>query len=116
MPGQDIRGAAIVDEDPTNIISREVYIIFPNVCSNDEGIIVWVMLEPEVGFGEGNWDVGPEGAEVFAFADVRDGAEVFFPLMLCLVHWLIRSAGDGIDDIYRSSDGIISSLRDCTRF
>ena len=59
LPGEDIRGAAIVDEDPTNIISREVYIIFPNVCSNDEGIIVWVMLEPEVGFGEGNWDVGP---------------------------------------------------------
>ena len=89
LPGQDIRGAAIVDEDPTNIISREVYRIFPNVCSNDEGIIVWVMLEPEVGFGEGNWDVGPGGAEVFAFADVREGAEVFFPLTLCLMHWLV---------------------------
>ena len=89
LPGQDIRGAAIVDEDPTNIISREVYRIFPNVCSNDEGIIVWVMLEPEVGFREGNWDVGPGGAEVFAFADVRDGAEVFFPLMLRLMHCLV---------------------------
>ena len=89
LPSQDIRGAAIVDEDPTNIISREVYKIFPNVCSNDEGIIVWVMLEPEVGFGEGNWDVGPGGAEVFAFTDVRDGAEVFFPLMLRLMHWLV---------------------------
>ena len=52
----------------------------------NEGIIVRVMLEPEVGFGEGNWDVGPGGAEMFAFADMRDGAEVFFPLTLCLVH------------------------------
>ena len=59
LPGEHICGAAIVDEDPTNIISRKVYIIFPNDCSNDEGIIMWVMLEPEVGFGEGNWDVGP---------------------------------------------------------
>ena len=33
------------------------------------------MLEPEVGFGEGNWDMGPGGAEVFTFTDVRDGAE-----------------------------------------
>jgi len=86
LPGQDIRGAAIVDEDPTNIISREVYRIFPNVCSNDEGIIVRVLLKPEVGFGEGNWDVGLGGAEMFAFVDVRDGVEVFFPLTLRLVH------------------------------
>ena len=50
---------------------------------------MWVMLEPEVGFGEGNWDVGSGGAEVFAFADVRDGAEVFFPLTLRLMHWLV---------------------------
>ena len=77
---------------------------------------MWVMLEPEVGFGEGNWDVGPGSAEMLAFAHMRDGAEVFFPLALCLVHWLIRSAGDGIDDIHRASDRIIGSLRDHTRF
>ena len=56
------------------------------------------------------------GSEMLAFVDIRDGAEVFFPLTLCLVHWLIRSAGDGIDDIHRASDRIIGSLRDHTRF
>ena len=71
---------------------------------------MWVVLKPEVGFGEGDRDVGPGSAKMLAFADVRDGAEVFFPLTLCLVHWLIRSAGDGIDDIYRASDRIIGSL------
>ena len=53
---------------------------------------------------------------MFAFADMRDGAEVFFPLTLYLVHWLIRSAGDCIDNIYRASDRIIGSLRDRTGF
>ena len=75
-----------------------------------------IVLKPEVGFGEGDWDMGPGSAEMLAFADMQDGAEVFFPLKLCLVHWLIRSAGDGIDDIYRASDRIIGSLRDRTRF
>jgi len=55
----------------------------------DEGIIVRVMLKPQVGFGEGDWDVRPGSAEMLAFADMRDGAEVFFPLTLCLVYWLI---------------------------
>jgi len=53
---------------------------------------------------------------MFAFADMRDGAEVFFPLTLCLVYWLIRSARDGIDDVHRASDWIIGSLWDRTRF
>jgi hypothetical protein len=60
--------------------------------------------------------MGPRSAEMLVFADMRDCAEVFFPLTLCLVHWLIRTAGDGIDDIYRASDRIIGSLRDRTRF
>ena len=77
---------------------------------------MWVVLKPEVSFGEVDWDVGPRSAEMLAIADVRDGAEVFFPLTLCLVHWLIQSAGDGIDDIYRASDRIIGSLWDCTKF
>ena len=75
-----------------------------------------VVLKPEVGFGEGDRDMRPRGAEMLAFADMRDGAEVFFPLMLCLMNWLIRSAGDGIDDIYRASNRIIGSLWDRTRF
>ena len=75
-----------------------------------------IVLKPEIGFGEGDRDMGPGSAEMRALADMRDGAEVFFPLTLCLVHWLIRSAGDGIDDIHRASDRIIGSLPDHTRF
>ena len=74
------------------------------------------MLKPEVGIGEGDWDVRPRSAEMFAFADMRDGAEVFFPLTLCLVHWLIRSTGDGIDDIHRASNRIVDSFWDRARF
>ena len=75
-----------------------------------------VVLKPEVGFGEGDRDMVPGSVEMLAFADMRDGAEVFFPLTLCLVHRLIRSAGDGIYDIYCASDRIIGSLRDHARF
>ena len=75
-----------------------------------------IVLKPEIGFGEGDRDMGPGSAEMLAFADMRDGAEVFFPLTLCLVHRLIRSAGDGIYDIYCASDRIIGSLRDHARF
>ena len=75
-----------------------------------------IVLKLEISFGEGDRDMGPGSAEMLAFADMRDGAEVFFPLMLCLVHWLVRSAGDGIDDIYRASDRIIGSLWDRARF
>ena len=89
LPGEDVCGAAVVDEDPTNIVSREVHGISSNVCSNDKGIIVLVVLKPKVGFRKGNWDVGLGGAEMFAFADMRDCAEVFFPLTLRLMHWLI---------------------------
>ena len=53
---------------------------------------------------------------MFAFADMRDGAEVFFPLALRLVYWFIRSAGDGIDDVHRASDKIIGSFWDHARF
>ena len=112
LPGEHICGAAVVDEDPTNVIPREVHRISTNVCSNYEGIIVRIVLKSEVSFGEGNWDVGPGGAEMFAFADVRDCAEVFFPLTLRLMYWLIGSAGDGVDDIHRASDRIICSLWD----
>jgi len=89
LPGEDVCGAAVVDEDPTNIVSCEVHGIFSDVCSNDEGIIVRVVLKSKVGFGEGNWDVGPRGAEIFAFANMRHCVEVFFPLTLRLMHWFI---------------------------
>ena len=86
LPGEDICGAAVVDEDLTNVVSREVHGVSSDVCSDDEGIIVRVMLKPKIGFGEGNWDVGPGCAKMFPFADVRDYAEVFFPLTLRLMH------------------------------
>ena len=116
LPGEDICGAAIIDQNPTNVVSSEVHRISSNVCLNDKGVVMRVVLKPEVGFGEGDRDMVPGSVEMLAFADMRDGAEVFFPLMLCLVYWLIRSAGDGIDDIYRASDRIIGTLWDRTRF
>ena len=51
--------------------------VFVDVGSDDEGVIMRVVLKFEVSFGECDWDVGPGGAEVFTFTDVRDGAEVF---------------------------------------
>ena len=44
LPSEDVCGAAIVDEDPTNVVSREMYKIYANVCMNNKGVILWVML------------------------------------------------------------------------
>ena len=89
MPVEIIRRSTIVDENPTNVISREVYRIFANVCTDNKGIVVWVVLKPEVSFEKGDWDVRLGSAEMHAFIAMGDGAEVFFPLTLHLVHWLI---------------------------
>ena len=89
LPSEDICGVAVIDEDSTNVISCEVHRISANICADDEGVVVRVVLKPEVGFGEGDWNMGPRCAEVFAFAYMRDRAEVFFPLLLRLVHGLI---------------------------
>ena len=50
LPGDDICRAPIIDEDASYIISGEVHKVFANVGPNDEGVIVGVMLKPEVGF------------------------------------------------------------------
>jgi len=89
LSSENICGAAVVNKDPTYVISREVYRISANVCTNNKGVVVWIVLKPEVGFGEGDWDVRPGSTKMLAFADMRDGAGVFFPLTLHLVHWLI---------------------------
>ena len=89
MPSEDICGAVVVNKDPTNVISREVYRISANVCTDDKGVVMWVVLKPKVGFGKSYRDMGPGVAKMFAFADMRDCAEVFFPLTLRLVYWLI---------------------------
>ena len=44
LPSENVCGATVVDEDPTNIVSREMYKIYANVCMNNKGVIVWVML------------------------------------------------------------------------
>ena len=89
MPSDDVCGAAIVDENPADIISDKVHGVLADVGMNDEGIIMGVILKPKVGFGEGDWNMGPRCAEVFAFAYMRDRAEVFFPLPLRLVYRLV---------------------------
>ena len=94
--------------------------VLPNICSDDEWVIVRVMLKPEICFGEGYWDMRPWGAKMLAFADMRDRPEVFFPLPLRLMHRLIGSSGDGIDDVYHASGvalsrGFICPLRDLPR-
>ena len=37
LPSENVCGAAIIDEDPTNIVSREVYIISANVWTDNKG-------------------------------------------------------------------------------
>ena len=61
LPGDNVYRAAIIDEDATYIISYEVHGVFADVGSDDEGIIVWVVLKPEVGSGERDWDMGTKG-------------------------------------------------------
>ena len=89
LPSENICGASIVNKVSTNVISHEVYRISANICADDEGVVVWLVLKPEVGFGKCDWDVGPGSVELFAFAHMRDCAEVFFPLPVCLVYRLI---------------------------
>ena len=85
MPSEDICGAAVVNKDPTYVVSRKVYRVSANVCMDNKGIVVWVVLKPEVTFEKGDWDVRLGSAEMHAFVDIGDGAEVFFPLTLHLV-------------------------------
>ena len=87
-----------------------------NVGADDEWVVVWVVLKPEVGFGKCDWNMGPRGVEMFAFAHVGDCVEIFFSIPLHLVHMLVGPTGDGINDIYRASDGVIGSFWDCARF
>jgi hypothetical protein len=60
---------------------------------------VRVMLQPNVSCYESYWDVGPWQMEVLAGANVRHASVIFLSLPLRLVHWLIESARDCIDDV-----------------
>ena len=73
LPSENICGAVVINKDPTYVVSRKVYRISTNVCTDDKRVVMWVVLKPEVGFGEGDWDVRPRSAEIFAFAHMRDG-------------------------------------------
>ena len=68
LPSNNIYGAAVIDEDPAHIVFGEVHGILANVDTDDEGVVVWVVLKPEVNFGKRDWDMGPRGAEVLSFA------------------------------------------------
>ena len=61
----------------------------PMLARMTRGSLWGVMLKIKVGFGECDWDVGPGGAEMLAFAHMRDCAEIFFPLLLRLVDRLV---------------------------
>ena len=89
LPSENIFGAAIVNKDSTYVVFRKVYKVSANICMDDKGVVVWVVLKPEVDFGKRDWDMGPQSAKMLAFAHMRDGAEVFFPLTLCLVYRLV---------------------------
>jgi hypothetical protein len=56
-------------------------------------------LQPNVSCREGYGDVGPWQVKVLAGKDVRHTSGVVLALPLCLVHRLIGSAGDCIDDV-----------------
>ena len=49
------------------MISYEVYGVLADVGLDDEGVVMWAVLKPEVSFGECDWDMGPGGTEVLAF-------------------------------------------------
>ena len=89
LPSENICGAAVVNKDPTYVVSSEVYRVSADICTDGKGVVAWVVLKPAVSFEESDWDVRPGSAEMLAFADMRDSAEVFLPLTLCLVYWLI---------------------------
>jgi hypothetical protein len=58
-----------------------------------------VVLQPNVSYRESYWDVGPWQMEVLARANVRHASVIFLSLPLRLVHCLIGSARDCIDDV-----------------
>ena len=70
MPSDNVCGAAVVDKDSAHIVSSEVHGILSDVGTNDEGVVVRVVLKPEISLGERDWNMGPRGVEVFAFANV----------------------------------------------
>ena len=84
-----------------------MYRILANVGPDDEGVVMWVMLQPKICLCEGYRDMRPWGSKVFAFAHVTDGSEVFFVLPLRLMLWLIGSSRDGIDDVDHATGGYI---------
>ena len=70
LPSENICGAAVVNKDPTYVVSSEVYRVSADICTDGKGVVAWVVLKPAVSFEESDWDVRPGSAEMFAFADM----------------------------------------------
>ena len=69
---------------------------------------MWVVLQPKVCLLERYWDMQPSCSEASALADVGDGSEVFFALLLRLMYWFVGSSGDGIDDVNPAAGGSLA--------
>ena len=67
-----------------------------------------VVLQPKIRLCEGYRDMLPRGSEAFAFAHMRHSSKVFFALPLRLMHRLIGSSGDGIDDVNHAAGGSVA--------
>ena len=90
-----------------------MYRVLANVSSDDEGVIMWIMLQSEICLCERYRDMRPRSSETFAFVHMRYCSEIFFALSLRLVHWFIGPSGDGIDDVdHTAGGGICCSFQD----
>ena len=69
---------------------------------------MWVVLQPKIYLCKGYGNMRPSCSEAFAFAHMRDSSEVFFVLPLRLVHWIVGSTGDGIDDVNPATERCIT--------
>jgi hypothetical protein len=68
---------------------------------------VWEMLQLQICFTEGYWDVRPCCFEVLGFAHKIDSLKVILSLPLHFVHWLVGPSRYGIDYIHHQASRIV---------
>jgi hypothetical protein len=88
-----------ISADSPNVVAEVILRVLANVHPYDEGVIVGVMLQPDISGCEGYWYVRPWQVEVFSRADVRDASMVLLPLTLRRVHRFIGAPQNCIDDV-----------------